>query len=175
MGAFHPNPAKAKALPARDAGIPAVIRAVVDGDLVPVGYTKRFPGITGYLFLSEQLHKYRPVSGISVSPEGFLNYSEAAALLGVKRAVIRGLVEQGILNALESRNGFAKLVPAGDVQRFADQHLSAPVLAKLLKLDLRSLPRFLRQAGVPVLAIPIIGKGQTLFVRKEIAKNLRLP
>ena len=159
----------------RHSGLAGVIRAVVDGSLTPVGYTKRFPGITGYLFLSEQLRKYRPVSGISVPPEGFLNYSEAGALLGVKTAVIRGLVEQGILNAQESRNGFAKLVPAGDVQRFADQHLSATVLAKLLKLDFRSLPRFLRQGGVPVLSIPIIGKGQTRFVRKEIAVNLRMP
>ena len=159
----------------RHSGLAGVIRAVVDGNLTPVGYTKRFPGITGYLFLSEQLRKYRPVSGISVPPEGFLSYGEAGALLGVKTAVIRGLVEQGILNAQESRNGFAKLVPTGDVQRFADQHLSATVLAKLLKLDFRSLPRFLRQAGVPVLAIPIIGKGQTRFVRKEIAVNLRMP
>ena len=66
----------------RDAGLPAVIRAVVDGDLIPVGYTKRFPGITGYLFRSELLRKYRPVSGIKVPLEGFLNYREAAAGVG---------------------------------------------------------------------------------------------
>ena len=39
----------------------AVIWAVVEGSLVPVGYTKRFRGITGYLFRSEDLRKYRPV------------------------------------------------------------------------------------------------------------------
>lgn len=156
----------------RDAGLPAVIRAVVDGDLAPMGYSKRFPGITGYLFSSDQLRKYRPVSGIRVPPEGFLSYTEAGALLGVKTAVIRGLVTRGILSARESRNGFAKLVPAGDVQRFADQHVAAPVLAKDLQLDSRSLRPFLERAGTPVLAIPVIGKGQTLFVRKEIAKSL---
>lgn len=156
----------------RDAGLPAVIRAVVDGDLAPVGYSKRFPGITGYLFSSDQLRKHRPVSGIRVPPEGFLSYTEAGALLGVKTAVIRGLVAHGILNARESRNGFAKLVPAGDVQRFADQHVAAPVLAKVLKLDFRSLRPFLTKVGTPVLAIPVIGKGQTLFVRKEIARSL---
>ncbi|MBZ5617758.1 MAG: hypothetical protein LAQ69_03330 [Acidobacteriia bacterium] len=34
----------------RDSGLAAVMRAVVDGSLVPVGYTNRFRGITGYLF-----------------------------------------------------------------------------------------------------------------------------
>jgi hypothetical protein len=66
----------------RDVGLPAVIRAVLAGDLVPVGHTNRFPGITGYLFPSELLRKYRPVPGIRVPPEGFLNYGEAAAVLG---------------------------------------------------------------------------------------------
>ena len=50
----------------RDVGLPAVIRAVLAGDLVPVGHTDRFPGITGYLFPSELLRKYRPVAGIRV-------------------------------------------------------------------------------------------------------------
>ena len=56
----------------RDSGLAAVIRAVVDGSLVPVGYTNRFRGITGYLFRSEDLRKYRPVPGVTVPPEGFL-------------------------------------------------------------------------------------------------------
>jgi hypothetical protein len=50
--------------------------------------------------------------------------------------------------------------------------VAAPVLAKDLKLDFRSLRPFLRRAGTAVLSIPVIGKGQTLFVRKEIARSL---
>ena len=41
-----------------DSGLAAVIRAVVDGSLVPVGYTNQFRGITGYIFLSKDLRKY---------------------------------------------------------------------------------------------------------------------
>ena len=63
--------------------------------------------------------------------------------------------------AQESRNGFAKPAPAGDVQTFSEQHVAAPALAKLLKLDFRSLSRFLKEACAPVLAVPVIGKGQT--------------
>ena len=40
-------------------------RAVVEGSLVPVGYTNRFRGITGYLFRSEDLRKYREYSRAS--------------------------------------------------------------------------------------------------------------
>ena len=42
-----------------DSGLAMVIRAVVDGSLVPVGQTNRFRGITGYLFLSKDLRRYR--------------------------------------------------------------------------------------------------------------------
>ena len=38
----------------RDSGLAAVIRAVIDGSLVPAGYTNQFRGITGYLFRSEE-------------------------------------------------------------------------------------------------------------------------
>jgi hypothetical protein len=83
----------------RQSGLAAVIRAVVDGNLKPVGYTQRFPGITGYLFLSDDLRKYRPVAAVKPRPEGFLNYGEAAALLEVEASMIRGMVAQGILSA----------------------------------------------------------------------------
>jgi hypothetical protein len=73
-----------------DSGLASVIRAVVDGSLVPAGYTNRFPGITGYLFLSDDLRKYRPVPGMTVPPDGVVNYGEAAAVLGVSVTVIRG-------------------------------------------------------------------------------------
>ena len=158
----------------RDSGLPAVIRAVVDGTLVPVGYTKRSPGITGYLFLSEELRKYRPVSDSKVLPEGFLNYREAASMLETRTEVIRGLVAQGVLSApTEYRNGLSKLVPAGDVQHFGEQYVAATVLARRHIINCSSLLRLLRQSGTPVLAIPILGKGHTFFVHREIAARMQ--
>jgi hypothetical protein len=58
----------------------AVIRAVIDGGLVPVWYTNRFRGITVYLFRSEDLRKYRPVPGMTVHPEGVVTFGAAAAV-----------------------------------------------------------------------------------------------
>ena len=162
----------------RHSGLAGVIRAVVDGSLAPVGYTNRFPGITGYLFRSEDLRTYRPVRDVKMLPEGFLNYREAAAVLGVKAPVIRGMVTHGIVCAPAGyRPGLSKLVPAADIQRFAEQYVSATVLAKRLNLRRGLLARYLGKSRIPVLAVPIPekGRGPALFLLKEIAANIRIP
>jgi hypothetical protein len=162
----------------RDSGLAAVIRAVVDGGLVPVGYTNRFRGITGYLFRSEDLRKYRPVSGMTVHPEGSVTYGEAAAVLGVAVPVIRGLVAQGIVDATaEYRNGFSKLLPAADVRRFAESYVATSVLARRFHLHSSSLARHLKESGAPLLAIPILGaaKYYAFFLRKDVAAQIQIP
>lgn len=161
----------------RDSGLPAAIRAVIDGTLVPVGHTKRSSGIREYLFLSEDLRKYRPVSGVEMPAEGFLNYREAASILGIDTPVIRGLVAQGVLAApLPYRNGFSELVPAADVQRFAGRYVATTVLAKSLDLNASSFSRYLKESGTPLLAVSIPEEGwQAFFVLKETAARLRIP
>ena len=143
-----------------------------------MGYTNRFRGITGYLFRSEDLRKYRPVPGVKVPPEGFLNYGEAAAVLGVSTPVIRGLVAQGILHiTAEYRNGFSKLLPAVDVQRFAEGYVATSVLAKRFHLDSGSLARYLKESGTPLLGIPLPdpGKYYAFFLRKDVAAQIQMP
>jgi hypothetical protein len=162
----------------RDSGLAAVIRAVVEGGLVPVGYTNRFRGITGYLFLSEDLRKYRHVPGVTVPPEGFLNYGEAASVLGVTAPVIRGLVAEGIVHAAaEYRFGLSKLLTTADVQCFAERYVATSVLAKSSHLNNGSLVRYLKELGTPLLAVPIpdAGKEHAFFLRKEVAAQIQLP
>ena len=162
----------------RDSGLAGVIRAVVDGNLVPVGYTNRFRGITGYLFLSEDLRKYRRFRDGKMLSEDFLNYREAAATLGVKAPVIRGMVKQGILSTLAGyRPGLSKLVPAGEIRRFSEHYVSVRAFAKHLNLRSGLLARYLRNLGTPVLAVSIAEEGRppALFVLKDIAANVEIP
>jgi len=162
----------------RSSGLAAVIRAVVDGSLFPVGYTNRFRGITGFLFRSEDLRKYRPVSGMTVHPEGVVTFGEAAAVLGVSTPVIRGLVAQGILHiTAEYRNGFSKLLPAVDVQRFAEDYVPTSVLAKRFHLHSGSLTRYLKESGTPLLGVllPDPGNYYAFFLRKDVAAQIQLP
>jgi hypothetical protein len=162
----------------RGAGLADAIRAVVDGSLVPVARTKRFRGITGYLFRAEDLRWYRPVPGITTPPEGFLNYREAAALLGVRTDVIRGLADQGFVSPCAGfRNGFARLIPAKEAQQFAERYVSTSILAKRLHLDAGSLLRHLKESGTPLLAIPrpATGKGTAYFLRMDVAGQMQFP
>lgn len=161
-----------------DSGLAAVIGAVVDGALAPVGYTDRFRGITGYLFRSDDLRKYRPVAEVKDHSETFLNFREAASLLGIKSNIVRGLVAQDLLRvAAGYRNGLAKLIPEKDVQRFADSYVSTSVLAGRFRLNSGSLALHLKESGTPLLAIPNpdVGKGHAYFLRRDVAAQMRLP
>jgi hypothetical protein len=161
-----------------DSGLASVIRAVIDGSLAPVGYTSRFRGITGYLFRSEDLRKYRPVPEVKTRPEVFLNFREAAFLLGIKSNIVRGLVAEGLLGvAAGHRNGLAKLVPEKEVQRFAETYVSTSVLARRFRLNSGSLARHLKESGTALLAIPNpdAGRGYAFFLRKDVAARIQLP
>jgi hypothetical protein len=150
----------------RHSALAAVISAVVDGSLAPVGFDNRSRGITGYPFRSEDLRKYRPLPQVKTQPELFLNFREAASVLGIKSNIVRGLVAQGLLAvAAGYRNGFAKLVPEKEVRHFAESYVSTSALARRFRLNSGSLARHLKESGTPLLVIPNpdAGRGHAYF------------
>jgi hypothetical protein len=158
----------------REAGFPAVIRAVMDGALAPVGYTNRFPGILGYLFRSEDLRKYRPTQ-TPMPPGGFLNYREAARVLETRTEVIRGLVVHGILSSPnEYRPGLAKLAPARDVRYIAARYVDATIVAQRLGYTNRQMRSLLSNVRVSTLDVLIPGKGPKIFIPRNIAATIPL-
>jgi hypothetical protein len=155
----------------RGPGLATVIQAVADGNLAPVGYTDRFRGITGYLFNAEDLRKYRPLPGGALRREEFFNFREAAALLGVKTVVVRGLVEEGTFSVVPGhQNGHSKLLPAADVRRFASQYVCATVLARRLNIDVEVIVHraYASTASLRAVRIPEVGRGHALFVPAEV-------
>jgi len=63
------------------------------------------------------------VPEVKASPEVFLNFREAAFVLGIKSNIVRGLVAQGLLGvAAGYRNGFAKLISHGVRTRHYECH-----------------------------------------------------
>jgi hypothetical protein len=159
-------------------GLAAIIRAVVDGRLVPAGYSNRFRGITGYLFRAVDLREYRPLSGSKMPREGVVNYAEAAAKLGVKVREIRGLVEKGILHSAgEYRIGLSKLLTATEVQQFAARFVAISFLAGRFHLSTVSLSRYLRESGTALLEVPLPdrGRGYAFFLQKDVAAQVKIP
>ena len=140
----------------RDSGLAAVIRAVVEGSLVPVGYTNRFRGITGYLFRSEDLRKYRPAPGMTVPPGRRCHLRGGGSRFGRSDACGSRPRSTGHSDTTaEYRNGLSKLLPAVDVQRFAAGYVATSVLARRFHLHSGSFARHLKESGTPLLAIPI--------------------
>jgi TniQ len=162
----------------RSAGLAAAIGAIVDGALVPVARTMRFRGITGYVFRAEDLRRYRQVPGIAAPRDGFLNYRETAAVLGVRTDAIRGLADQGILSpCAHFRNGLARLIPAKEAKQFAERFVSTLELAKRLHLHSGSLLRHLKESEAPLLEIstPAPGKRHACFLPRDVAARLQFP
>lgn len=75
------------------------------------------------------------------------------------------------------RNGFSKLIPDKEIQRFAENYVSTTVLARQPRLNGSALLRHLKESGTPLLAIlvPDAGKGRTFFLPKEVAAQIQLP
>jgi len=159
-----------------DSGLPALIRAVVDGALVPVSYTNRFRGVTGYLFAAKRVRMYRSVAGVQTPPEGFLNYGEAALRLGTNSQAIGGLVAQAVLGPSAGYQlGGSKLVPAGEIQRFSSQYVGINALARQLHVTADRLRSHLKKSGTPMLAVPTGTRGKVYFLLKEVAAKVRVP
>lgn len=73
----------------RDSALPAAIRAVIDGMLVPVGHTAGFLESPVTYSCPKNLRRYRPVPDVETIPESFLNFREAASMWGSEAMLFR--------------------------------------------------------------------------------------
>lgn len=133
---------------------------------------------SGYKKEEQKCHRLGPSGTSSHATEGVVTFGEAAEVLGVAIPVVRGLVAQGILHtAAEYRNGLSKLLPAADVQRFAEGYVATSVLARRFNLHSGSFARYLKESGAPLLAIPIPDAGEyyAFFLHKDVAAQVQIP
>jgi hypothetical protein len=114
---------------------------------------------------------------LSLSGSSELRIRVTSSRLEVRSYIVRGLVEKGLLTIADGyRHGLSKLIPEKEVQRFAECYLPAAIVAKGLNLSACFFARYLRQSGMPLLAVRISdeGKGDAIFLQKEIASRLRI-
>ena len=96
----------------RDSGLAAVIRAVVDGNLAPVGHTTTFVGspdiCSGPKICASTAPCRRPRHALKPSSTS----GRPLPRWGIKSYVVRGLVQKGLLTvAAGYRHGLSKLIP----------------------------------------------------------------
>jgi len=87
------------------------------------------------------------------------------------------MVAQGILTGpAGNQPGPSKLLRAAEIQRFAEQYVSATVLGRRFNINGSVLARYLKQSVTPLLAVPIPGKGRerARFLLRDVAARLPL-
>ena len=97
---------------------------------------------------------------------------------GVRAEVIRGLANRGFLTASAGfRNGFARLIPAKEVQEFAERYVATSILDMRFHLIGGSLSRHLKESGTPLLeiSIPAAGREHAFFLCKDVAAQIQIP
>ncbi len=151
------------------------IRAVLDGTLVPVAHTQRWPGIKGFLFRAEELARIRPREH-SKSPTGeFITVHQAATLLGTTTEVIRKLIERHFLSSpFGGRQGAPRWIPVEDVRAFAREYVAVSVLAERFHTSCPWVHRYLNAIGIEVLVIHLRHQSK-LFAPRERVSRVRIP
>ena len=68
------------------------------------------------------------------------------------------------------------LVPAGEIQRFAERYVAVTALASRSNVSDRSFARYLKESGMPLLAVPIPeeGGGMPFFFSKRLRHDCGL-
>jgi len=153
---------------------PAAIRAVVDGTLVPVAYTKRLSGISRFLFQASHLRQfYRELQG-RMPAGGYVNCTEAASILATTTEVIRKLAERGILHAPTGTRGSPRLLPMGSLCQFARRYVPVSLLAEHFHTSCPRVHQYLKSRGIDVLTIPLNHQCK-LFVPRSAVTRIHIP
>jgi hypothetical protein len=149
-------------------GLPTLIRAVIENRLRPITQVTNAQGILGYTFGTDDLAPFKHTWTVSVAvPDGYMNYGEAADLIGTDRKVIGKLVLAGYLDAagLHSRS---KLLHSAEVHRFAAKYVSLAAATKMLNMNARSIVSFLESSSTSFLIVPMYSyQKPALFVPRR--------
>lgn len=160
-------------------GLLSAIRAVLNGDLVPIGRSKEHTGIAAYVFRTVDLRKCAPSDSEGVKGRALYTVSETAQLLSTSNHKIRALVLANLLptvtNSYDKRPR-AIFIPQAKSRAFARKYVSTEELAKKIGMSSQSLAWGILRRNVPHLKISLgRGKGDALFVGRAYADSLDAP
>jgi hypothetical protein len=154
--------------------------SILDGRIAPVARIAGSSGIGGYVFSRlELLIASRVKSKEDLGGGTYLSANNAAKFLSVCGYVITALINAGHLvgistQTLKQYSEF--LIPFDTLQVFDRRYVSLGALARRLEVPAKSLWFDLREKAVPFLSVPLnAGRGNALFVPREIADQIREP
>jgi hypothetical protein len=153
-------------------GLASAVDAVVQGTLVPVSRTSRFPGIAGYIFVMTELREHSPFVHRQRGPKEFFNIAEAAQFLKTSGAKVRALVAARVFsvqNLPGKRAPKVKFIAANEVRTFARRYVSTESLAEEFGISPRAMMGRIRGTLTPVLEIRRFKNLARFVLRKDAA------
>lgn len=166
------------ALPAfldRQQGLPDVIRAVINHELVPIARAGQFKGLRDYIFDTQQLRKFRPI-GADVAEGDYLNITEVVRTLGVHQNVVSSLFEAGyIAEPSKCIKGGNRFVLAGEIKTFKEQYFFAKDLASPIDTSVNWVVSYLGGMGVAAHVLKLRSGYNSFFYEKKLLAHLRIP
>lgn len=158
-------------------GVASAIAAVVAGELVPVARSARFAGITGYIFKSDDLHRYIPLKRDETKREVF-NLSEAARYLNTNTTAILALVKAKVFAPLVKGREMSRrrFVFAAEVRAFGERYVSTRTVTEQTGVQPFAIVAAIQNANLPSLAVSVPEKGcNAWFIpKREISKLFAL-
>ena len=142
----------------------------------PTTTSPQAPFVTGELSVCPKLdvQKFRCAPKHKRLFEGMITYREAASMLNTRLRLVRGLVARGVISCCRLGKRRSKQIVAEEVWRFAQKYVSVGAIAERFNKNRCWVNACLKAAGVPVLAVPVLGRGKMFFVAREVADQLQI-
>ena len=129
-------------------GIPSVIKAVIDGELIPNGRAGNFAGIRDYIFKIEDLCKHRLIDK-RIPINDYLNLGEIERILGVHRCVVTLLHKNRFIGKpTKYIKGRGRFILASSVAEFKAKYIFTKDLAKSIRTSANWVDSYLGSKGI---------------------------
>lgn len=157
-----------------ESGMPAVIKAVVEEKLIPIGRAGKFSGIRDYIFDLNDLRKYDDI-GNGRLKDNYLNLSDTQKLLGVHATVLKGLINNGFLNKQSARkkNG-EHLILASEVFSFKEKYILCNDLAKQINTSANWVKNYLTRLGLKAIVLKLKSGNMSALYESDSLANIKI-
>lgn len=158
----------------QESGVPAVIKAVLERKLIPIGRAGKFSGIRDYIFDLNNLRKYDDI-GNGCLKENYLNLSETQQLLGVHVKVLTALIINGFLNKQPARvKSGEQLILASEIFSFKEKYIFCNDLARQINSNGNWVKNYLTRLGLEAIDLKFKSRNLSSLYERDALANIKI-
>lgn len=157
-----------------EVGFPAVVRAVLDGRLIPVGRAKKLFGIFDYVFFKSDLVRFRPTS-LEMSERNMVNSGEVARVLGLGKRIVAALLCDKRFFGHVRQERSERLMFETELDAFRHRYIFAAELSRKFETTAIRVSTYLSECGIPGFVLDIPNSGKTFLYEKSAIEGVEIP